>query len=63
MSDTILEVQNLSISFGTKDGTIGAVRDVSFKIAAGETFGLAGESGSGKSIQRLHRGRSDSVQG
>ena len=49
MSDPILEVQNLSISFSTKDGTIGAVRDVSFKIAAGETFGLAGESGSGKS--------------
>ena len=49
MSHPIIEVRNLSISFSTKNGEIGAVRDASFKIDAGETFGLAGESGSGKS--------------
>jgi peptide/nickel transport system ATP-binding protein len=49
MASPIIEIINLSISFSTQNGEIGAVRDVSFKIDAGETFGLAGESGSGKS--------------
>ncbi|MCP4630226.1 MAG: ABC transporter ATP-binding protein [bacterium] len=49
MSNPAIEVRNLSICFSTKNGDVGAVRDVSFKIDAGETFGLAGESGSGKS--------------
>jgi ABC-type dipeptide/oligopeptide/nickel transport system ATPase subunit len=35
--------------FGHRDRTIHAVRDVSFRIAGGESFGLVGESGSGKS--------------
>lgn len=49
MSNPVIDVRNLSISFSTKNGEVGAVRGVSFKIDAGETFGLAGESGSGKS--------------
>ncbi|WP_085368264.1 ABC transporter ATP-binding protein [Leifsonia sp. NCR5] len=45
----ILDVQNLSIAYDTDDGQFLAVDDVSFTIGRGETFGLAGESGSGKS--------------
>ncbi|WP_381805110.1 dipeptide ABC transporter ATP-binding protein [Streptomyces niveus] len=47
--DVILDVQNLSIAYDTDDGQFLAVDNVSFTIRRGETFGLAGESGSGKS--------------
>ncbi len=45
----VLEVRNLSVHFETPRGQIRALRDIGLDIAAGETFGLAGESGSGKS--------------
>ena len=48
-ADVILDVRNLSIAYETQAGTVTAVKDVSFSIKRGETFGLAGESGSGKS--------------
>jgi len=47
--DVILDVQNVSIAYDTDSGPFVAVNDVSFTIRRGETFGLAGESGSGKS--------------
>jgi len=47
--DVILDVQNVSIAYDTDNGPFLAVDDVSFTIRRGETFGLAGESGSGKS--------------
>jgi len=46
---TLLEVNDLSIQYDTKDGPIQAVRNVSFSIDEDETFGLVGESGCGKS--------------
>ena len=46
----ILEVQDLSTSFFTRDGTVRAVRDVNFSVRRGEVVGLVGESGSGKSV-------------
>ncbi|WII35342.1 ABC transporter ATP-binding protein [Paenibacillus thiaminolyticus] len=48
--DTILQVNNLSVTFLTRDKEIQAVRDVSFELNQGETLGIVGESGSGKSV-------------
>ncbi len=45
----MIEIRNLSVSFGHGDQRIDAVRDISLKVDAGECFGLVGESGSGKS--------------
>ena len=46
----ILEVKNLKVEFETAQGTIYAVRDVSFHVKEGEILGIVGESGSGKSV-------------
>lgn len=48
MTDTILEVEDLSVRFATRDGLVDAVRGVSFKLGR-EKLAIVGESGSGKS--------------
>src|SRR5690606_7835896 len=48
--DSILEINNLRVGFRTLEGSIRAVNDVSFTIRNGETLGLVGESGCGKSV-------------
>ena len=49
----LIEVKNLSIEFKIDDQTIKVLRDISFNIPKGKTVGLAGESGSGKSVTAL----------
>ncbi|MBC9824176.1 ABC transporter ATP-binding protein [Terrabacter sp. MAHUQ-38] len=49
MSAPLLEVENLTVEYAVGDRPVVAVRDVSFAIGEGEVFGLAGESGCGKS--------------
>ena len=44
----ILEVKNLNMSYKTLDGDVEAVKDVSFTVKEGESFGIVGESGCGK---------------
>jgi oligopeptide transport system ATP-binding protein len=52
-ADHLLEVRGLSTHFFTPDGVIQAVDDVSFDVGYGETLGLVGESGCGKSVTAL----------
>lgn len=49
MSDALLQVRNLSVDYLLDKGVFNAVKNVSFDIGRGELFGLAGESGCGKS--------------
>jgi len=53
VSEQLLEVTDLRVQFWTARGTIHAVNGVSFHVAPGETLGLVGESGCGKSVTSL----------
>ena len=48
MSKALLEVKNLSMHYDTLEGAVDAVKNISFEVNSGESFGLVGESGCGK---------------
>lgn len=48
--DTVLDVENLRVSFFTEEGEVQAVNDVSFSMRRGKCLAIVGESGSGKSV-------------
>ena len=51
--ELLLQIENLSVSFHTDDGIARAVDRVSLAIAPGETLGVVGESGCGKTVTAL----------
>ena len=53
MTEPLLKVENLVTAFKTERGAIRAVDDISFTINQGQTVGLVGESGCGKSVTSL----------
>ena len=53
MTDSLLDVADLSVRFETDDGTVQAVDRLSFTLAEGEVLGIVGESGCGKSVTML----------
>ncbi len=53
MTAPLLQVEDLHVSFSTRQGVVQALRGVSFSLGAGQTLGIVGESGSGKSVTSL----------
>jgi peptide/nickel transport system ATP-binding protein len=53
MSDSVLQIRDLRVTFNTQMGELKAVRGVDVDVAPGEILGVVGESGSGKSVSFL----------
>ena len=53
MNEIVLQVEDLHTSFFTRMGEFKAIDGISFYVRAGETFGIVGESGCGKSVTAL----------
>jgi oligopeptide transport system ATP-binding protein len=51
--EPVLELKNLAVQFYTQDGIVYAVNGVSYTAEAGQTLGIVGESGCGKSVSVL----------
>jgi oligopeptide transport system ATP-binding protein len=53
LAPKVLDVNNLATHFKTNEGTVHAVNGISFHVEEGETLGIVGESGCGKSVSML----------
>ena len=53
MTESVLSIRNLAVTFNTQMGELRAVRGVDVDVRAGEILGVVGESGSGKSVSFL----------
>ena len=53
MSDKLLNIKNLSIQYATEDGVVKAVNGINLDLKEGETLGLVGETGAGKTTTAL----------
>ena len=53
MSEALLEIKDLTVQYITMDGVVHAVTDVDLSIGVGETLGLVGETGAGKTTTAL----------
>ena len=53
MDDTLLNIENLTIEYVTEGGAVYAVNDLSLSLGVGETLGLVGETGAGKTTTAL----------
>ena len=53
MSEVILDIRNLRVEYKTQDGSVKAVENLSFDLKKGETLGLVGETGAGKTTTAL----------
>jgi peptide/nickel transport system ATP-binding protein len=51
--DTLLRVEDLTVSFPTEDGVVEAVRGVTYEVKRNEVFAIVGESGCGKSVSTM----------
>ncbi|GAA1145326.1 ABC transporter ATP-binding protein [Microbacterium natoriense] len=53
MSDALLEISDLKVTFRTEDGAVDAVKGIDLEVRPGEVLALVGESGSGKSVTAM----------
>lgn len=53
MSEVILDIKNLKVEYNTQEGSVKAVENLSFFLNKGETLGLVGETGAGKTTTAL----------
>jgi len=53
MTESLLQIENLTIHFFTEEGTVEAVDGIDLLVRSGEIMGVVGESGSGKSVTAL----------
>lgn len=50
MAEAVLRVDDLRVNLATRNGVVAPVRSVTFQVSVGETLGIIGESGCGKSV-------------